>query len=149
MTGHEGGNVSDFERDLLEDVIPFVEANYRARKEAANRAIAGLSMGGGQALTIGLNHPGLFAWVGGFSSFVRNPETVIAKALAEPEATNRKLNLLWIACGKEDRLVENARQLDDLLEKQKIRHQFLETEGNHSWPVWRRYLAEFAPLLFQ
>ncbi len=141
-------NVSDFERDLLGDVLPFVEANYRARREAASRAIAGLSMGGGQSLTIGLNHPELFGWVGGFSSFVRDPQTVLAKALANPEATNRKLHLLWIACGKDDRLVENSRQFVEVLKKNGIRHEFHETEGNHSWPVWRRYLADFAPLLF-
>lgn len=141
-------NVSDFERDLLGDVLPFVEANYRTRREAASRSIAGLSMGGGQSLTIGLNHPELFGWVGGFSSFVRDPQTVLAKALANPEATNRKLNLLWIACGKDDRLVENSRQFVEVLKKNGIRHEFHETEGNHSWPVWRRYLAEFAPLLF-
>jgi enterochelin esterase family protein len=141
-------NVSDFERDLLEDVMPWVGANYRVRKEAAGRAIAGLSMGGGQSLTIGLNHAELFAWVGGFSSFVRNPETAVAKALGDPETTNKKLKLVWIACGKDDRLIDNARQLDELLMKKNIRHEFLETEGNHSWPVWRRYLAQFAPLLF-
>ena len=99
-------------------------------------------------MTIGLSHPELFPWVGGFSSYVRNPETAVAKALANPRATNKKLKLLWIACGKDDRLMENARQLDELLKKKNIRHEFLETEGNHSWPVWRRYLAEFAPLLF-
>jgi len=141
-------NLSDFERDLLEDALPLVEANYRVRKDAAGRALAGLSMGGGQSLTIGLSHPELFSWVGGFSSYVRNPETAVAKALANPRATNKKLKLLWIACGKDDRLMENARQLDDLLKQKNIRHVFLETEGNHSWPVWRRYLADFAPLLF-
>ncbi|HKS36111.1 MAG TPA: alpha/beta hydrolase-fold protein [Verrucomicrobiae bacterium] len=141
-------NVTDFERDLLEDVLPFVEANYRVRKDAASRAIAGLSMGGGQSLTIGLNHAELFGWVGGFSSFVRNPETAAAKALTDPATTNKKLKLLWIACGKDDRLIENARELSGLLKTKNIRHEFLETEGNHSWPVWRRYLADFVPLLF-
>ena len=142
-------NITDFERDLLGDVLPLVEANYRVRKEAASRAIAGLSMGGGQSLTIGLNHPELFAWVGGFSSFVRDPENAVGKALANPRLTNEKLKLLWIACGKDDRLMENARQLDDLLKKRNIGHEFHETKGNHSWPVWRRYLADFAPLLFR
>jgi len=142
-------NITDFEHDLLGHVVPWVEANSRARKEAASRAIAGLSMGGGQSLTIGLNHPELFGWVGGFSSFVRDPQSVLAKALANPEATNKKLKLLWIACGKEDRLVENSRQFVEVLKKNGVRHEFLETGGNHSWPVWRRHLAQFAPLLFQ
>jgi enterochelin esterase-like enzyme len=142
-------NITDFEHDLLDDVLPWVEANYRARKEAASRAIAGLSMGGGQSLTIGLNHLELFGWVGGFSSFVRDPQNAVGKALENPEATNRKLKLLWIACGKEDRLIENSRQFVEVLKKNGVRHEFRETEGNHSWPVWRRHLAQFAPLLFQ
>ena len=83
---------------LLEDVLPFVEANYRVRKEAASRAIAGLSMGGGQSLTIGLNHPELFGWVGGFSSFVRDPESAVAKALANPDAMNKTDVFLLMYC---------------------------------------------------
>ena len=142
-------NVEDFGRDLLEDVLPFIEAEYRTKKERAQRAIAGLSMGGGQSLTVGLNHLELFAWVGGFSTFLRNPESVIAKTLADPKGTNERLKLLWIACGKEDRLMEQAEQMSALLKGKDIHHQFLATEGNHSWPVWRRYLADFAPLLFR
>ena len=141
-------NITDFEHDLLGDVLTLVEGNYRSRKDAASRAIAGLSMGGGQSLAIGLNHPELFAWVGAFSSFVRDPQNVLAKALANPEATNRKLKLLWVACGRDDRLMENSRMFADVLKKRGVRYEFHETEGNHSWPVWRRYLAEFAPLLF-
>ena len=142
-------NVEDFGRDLLEDVLPFIEAGYRVKNDRSHRAIAGLSMGGGQSLTVGLNHLELFGWVGGFSSFLRDPETVIAKTLADPKGTNEKLNLLWIACGKDDRLVEQAQQMSTLLKQKGIHHEFLITEGNHSWPVWRRYLADFAPLLFR
>ena len=131
-----------------DDVLPFLETNYRVRKDVAGRAIAGLSMGGGQSLTIGLNHLELFGWVGGFSSFVRDPENTVGKALADPQATNKKLKLLWIACGKEDRLMENSRQFVEVLKKNGVRYDFREIEGNHSWPVWRRYLADFAPLLF-
>jgi enterochelin esterase-like enzyme len=141
-------NIEAFRRDLLEDIIPFVEANYRVRADAADRAIVGLSMGGGQSLTIGLNHPDLFAWVGGFSSAIFSPESTVASALADTDRTNEKLRLLWFACGTEDRLIDGARQLADLLEQKHIRHEFHATGGNHSWPVWRRYLAEFVPLLF-
>ncbi len=141
-------NIEYFERDLLEDVVPFVESNYRVRNDRSERAIAGLSMGGGQSLTIGLNHLELFAWVGGFSSSVPNPETALTKVLADPQGTNGKLKLLWIACGKEDFLLKNNEQLTELLKTKGIEHAFLRTEGNHSWPVWRRYLAEFVPLLF-
>jgi enterochelin esterase-like enzyme len=141
-------NVTDFERDLLQDVMPLVEKSYRVRADTAHRAIAGLSMGGGQSLTIGLNHPDLFGWIGGFSAAIFQPEQSVAKALADPKATNQRLRLLWIACGTDDRLVQSARQLSDLLDQRQIRHEFHATPGNHSWPVWRRYLAEFAPLLF-
>ena len=103
--GGFNSNTSAFERDLLEDVMPFVEANYRVKPEAAQRGIVGLSMGGGQSLTIGLNHLERFAWVGGFSSSVPSREAV-AGALENAEVTNPKLKLLWIACGKDDFLLK-------------------------------------------
>ncbi|HLY07932.1 MAG TPA: alpha/beta hydrolase-fold protein [Planctomycetota bacterium] len=141
-------NVEMFGKDLLEDAMPFVEANYRTKPDRQSRAIVGLSMGGGQSLTVGLNHLELFAWVGGFSSSITNPEVTVAPALADPAATNAKLRLLWIACGKDDRLVKDAQALSDVLSKREIKHELKITEGNHSWPVWRGYLGEFLPLLF-
>jgi enterochelin esterase family protein len=149
--GSAGGpsrNVADFERDLLEDVVPFVEANYRIRPGAASQAIAGLSMGGGQSLTIGLNHADRFAWVGGFSSAVFDPEGALSPALSDPKATDRALRLVWIACGKDDGLVKRSADLAELLKARGIKNEFQVTEGNHSWPVWRKYLAEFVPRLF-
>jgi enterochelin esterase family protein len=142
-------NVEAFGRDLLEDVIPFVEANYRAQTNPQGRAIVGLSMGGGQSLTIGLTHPNLFAYVGGFSSSVREPEKTIGSALADPKATNQKFKLIWIGCGKDDFLIQANRDFSELLKQRGIKHELVVSEGNHSWPVWRRYLVQFAPLLFQ
>jgi len=141
-------NVEMFGRDLLEDVLPFVEANYRTRADRESRAIVGLSMGGGQSLTVGLNHLELFAWVGGFSAAINNPEVTVASALADPAATNSKLKLLWIACGKDDGLVKNAQALSEVLTRREIRHELRITDGNHSWPVWRGYLGDFLPRLF-
>jgi enterochelin esterase-like enzyme len=141
-------NIAAFERDLLEDVMPLVETTYRVRPDRDGRAIAGLSMGGGQSLTVGLNHTDRFAWVGGFSAAVAEPSTSIAAALVDPKATDSALKLVWIACGKDDRLVENGRRFAEGLKEKGIRHEFHVTDGGHSWPVWRRYLAEFAPLLF-
>src|SRR5437764_778656 len=92
---------------------------------AATGTSPGLSMGGGQSLTIGLNHPELFGWIGGFSAAIFQPENTVAKALADPKATNQRLRLLWIACGTDDRLIANARQLSELLDQHQIRHQFL------------------------
>ena len=143
-----GSNTTAFEQDLLEDVMPFVEANYRVRTDAASRAIVGLSMGGGQSLTIGLNHMDRFAWVGGFSSAVPSAEAV-SGALDDPAATNAKLKLLWIGCGRDDFLLERNKGFIATLEEKNIRYQWHLSDGGHSWPVWRIYLGELAPKLFQ
>lgn len=141
-------NTALFGRDLLEEVMPFVETNYRVKAEPAGRAIVGLSMGGGQSLTIGLNHTDTFAWVGGFSSSVPSREAV-AGALDDSAGTNARLKLLWIACGKNDFLLQRNQDFIALLREKGVRHEWLLTEGDHSWPVWRTYLTDFAPRLFQ
>ncbi len=142
------GNTEFFEKDLLHDVMPLVEANYRVETNAANRAIVGLSMGGGQSLTIGLNHADKFAWVGGFSASVPRDETV-SSALDNPEETNQQLRLLWIGCGKDDFLLSRNETFIDQLKEKGIEHEWHLTEGTHSWPVWRGYLAQFVPKLFE
>jgi enterochelin esterase-like enzyme len=140
-----GTNTAVFERDLLEDAMPFVTANYRVGDGAANRAIVGLSMGGGQSLTVGLKHADQFAWVGGMSSAVPEVDTL----LADTAALNSRLKLLWFACGRDDQLMSRNTALDAALTSRGVRHEFLATDGNHSWPVWRKHLAIFAPRIFQ
>jgi len=142
------GNTGAFERDLLEKVLPFIEKNYRVKKGASNRCLVGLSMGGGQSLTIGLNNSDVFSWVGGFSAAVPT-NTAISKALETPALINKKLKLLWVACGKDDFLLKRNQDFIALLQKSGIHHQWLLTQGDHSWPVWRTYWTDFAPLLFQ
>jgi enterochelin esterase-like enzyme len=141
-------NRNAFQRDLLEDVLPFVAANYRTRPDRESQAIIGLSMGGGQSLTIGLNRLDLFAWVGGMSSAVRDPEQTVAAALANAKATNEKLKLLWFGCGRDDFLLKQNQQFDELLTARGIKHEYMLSAGGHSWPVWRRYLVEFLPKVF-
>ena len=97
-------------------------------------------------MSIGLKHRELFAWVGGMSAFLPNGDKAVAEAYADPK---NSLKLLWVACGKDDFLIENARQFSAALEARHVPHEFKETAGNHSWPVWRRYLGEFMPLLFR
>lgn len=141
-------NTAWFARDLLEAAMPWVEAHYRVRTDAANRALVGLSMGGGEALAVGLNHPDVFAWVGAFSAATPEEPEVVA-ALADGEQLNGKLRLLWIAEGKDDLLRERNEAFLKLLDAHGVRHEWHLTEGRHQWPVWRGYLRELAPRLFQ
>lgn len=134
-----------FREDLLTQVLPLVQSTYRVTTNRAERAIIGLSMGGWQSLTIGLKHRELFAWVGGMSSFLPNGEKLVDEAFADSKSD---LKLLWFACGKDDRLIDSARQLSTALKAKQIAHTFTETAGDHSYPVWRRYLADFLPLIF-
>jgi enterochelin esterase-like enzyme len=146
--GPQDNNTIAFQRDLLEDVMPFVEANYRVRTDAANRAIAGLSMGGGQSLTVGLNHLDKFAWVAGFSSSAPSRDAVVS-LLNDPAGANAKLKLLWIGIGKDDFLRQRNEQFIALLKDKDIHYEWRLTEGTHAWPIWRGYLIELAPKLFQ
>jgi enterochelin esterase family protein len=154
--GHpEGGDTRvarqrAFGVDLIGEVMPRVEKRYRTRAAPEDRAIVGLSMGGGQSLRIGLNRPDMFRWVGGFSSAVRGALPELFPALDRaPEKASENLRLLWVGCGKDDFLLRQNEAFRKWLEKKQIRHTYRLTEGGHSWPVWRRYLAEFVPLLFK
>lgn len=147
-TSVRGRNTRDYERDLIEDVMPFVESGYRTINKRESRAIIGLSMGGGQSLQVGLNHLDRFAWVGAMSAAVPEADA-ITTALADAQGTNKKLKSLWIAIGKDDFLLSRNKTFDELLTTKGITHTYKITDGNHSWPVWRKYLAEFAPMVFQ
>jgi enterochelin esterase-like enzyme len=142
-----------FEPDLLQEIIPLVERTYRVKADADHRAIAGLSMGGGQSLSIGLDHPDLFHYVLGFSGAVGGqymyPDQVFANALSKPEVLNAKLRLLWIGCGKQDFLYQANVSFVKTLKDKNVKVTFHETEGSHVYTVWRHYLNETAPLLFK
>jgi enterochelin esterase family protein len=137
-----------FRDALLTEVIPKVERTYRVSKDRGSRAIAGLSMGGAESLYVGLNALNRFAWIGAFSSGGAG-EDFNATYPALDSKANAQLRLFWIACGKEDRLIEANRKFIDWLKSKEIRHTWIETPGAHTWMLWRRNLAEFATLLFQ
>ena len=142
-------NVEAFVKDLLTDVMPLVHARYRVRAGTENCAIAGLSMGGNEALIAGLRHPELFGWVGGMSSAIRDPERDLGTVLsAKTENKQPKFKLVWVSCGKDDFLLSANRHFDSLLTEWKVAHTYRETSGTHSWPVWRQNLVDLAPLLF-
>lgn len=136
-----------FRGELFDDALPLVESLYRVEPDPPQRAIAGLSMGGAQSLSIGLGDLGRFAWVGSFSGGLSNSE-ILQRFLADPAAANSKLKLLWIAIGKDDPGKARNEELVASLKEKGIHHLWQLSAGDHSWPVWRRYLAEFAPLLF-
>lgn len=140
-----------YERDVIEDVIPFIETNYRTIADREHRAIVGFSMGGGHSSAIGLGHLDTFSYIGVMSAGMRGglDSEPMATLAADPEAANEKIKLLWIACGKDDFAMAGARTMSENLTKAGIEHTFLETEGAHHWRVWRRYLRDLAPLLFQ
>jgi enterochelin esterase-like enzyme len=137
---------SGFEMDLLTDVMPYVESHYAVHADRDHRAIAGLSMGGGQALTIGLKHLDKFAWIGGFSSAVRGRG---AELIRDPAAASKQIRLLWLSCGDEDRLLDASKAFHAALDDQKIPHVWHVDKGGHTWPVWKNDLYLLAQRLFR
>jgi len=145
-----------FERDLLDDIIPLVESTYRAKPDRDSRAIAGLSMGGGQSLMLGLGHLDRFSYIAAFSTAMLGISTAsldetaeFAPVASDPQSANRRIHLLWLGCGTEDTLYGSNETFSRMLAESGLEHTFRSTGGIHNWVVWRRYLNEVAPLLFR
>ncbi len=136
-----------FEKDLLNDLIPFVEKTYPTLTDRENRAIAGLSMGGGQSLNFGLGNLDKFAWVGGFSSA---PNTKVPQALVpNPEEAKKKLKLLWISCGDNDGLLSFSKRTHDYLYQNDVPHIYYLEPGGHDFKVWKNGLYMYSQFLFK
>ena len=138
---------ADFEKDLLNDLIPFIEKKYPVIKDREHRAIAGLSMGGGQSLNFGLGNLDRFAWIGGFSSApnTRAPEELVP----DPEEARKKLKVLWISCGDNDGLITFSQRTHDYLGKNDVPHIYYIEPGVHDFKVWKNSLYMFSQLLFK
>jgi enterochelin esterase-like enzyme len=138
---------SNFEFDLLNDLIPFIENTYPVNKDREHRAIAGLSMGGGQALNFGLGNLDWFAWIGGFSSApnTKSPELL----LSNPEVSKEKITLLWISCGDQDGLLSYSQRIHDYLVAHNVPHIYYIEPGAHDFQVWKNDLYFFSQLLFK
>jgi enterochelin esterase-like enzyme len=141
-----GDFVSGFENDLLKDIVPYVESHYPVQTDREHRAIAGLSMGGGQALTIGLRHLDQFAYVGGFSSALFGNTSAL---VSDPATASKQLRLLWLSCGDEDRLMDASKNFHASLEEKKVPHLWHVDSGAHTWPVWKNDLYLIAQRLFR
>ncbi|MCX7797162.1 MAG: alpha/beta hydrolase-fold protein [Melioribacter sp.] len=136
-----------FEKDLLNDLIPFIEKNYPVYTDREHRAIAGLSMGGGQALNFGLRNIDKFAWIGAFSPApnTKKPEELIPNT----EEVRKKLKLLWISCGEDDNLIFVSQRTHDYLLKNDIPHVYYMQPGGHDFNVWKNDLYNFVQKLFK
>ena len=140
-------NIERFSDVLLAEVIPQVERDFPVKGDRDDRALAGLSMGGAESLYVGLNHLDHFAWIAPMSAAIFDDPVATFPRLDQKQAASIKL--LWIACGKEDDLVKNNRQFKSWLASRNIKFESIETEGAHTWQVWRRNLSKLAPLLFK
>jgi enterochelin esterase-like enzyme len=165
----------EFGQDFTMDVMPYAEKNYRVFTDRANRAIAGLSMGGGQTLTVGIPHLEKFAYIGVYSSGLFNAFMRMTPGGGPPPAAGtiptitddgkawlkehqaklsdaklkQGLKLFWFATGKEDFLLGTSRATVNLFKEQGFNVVYNETDGAHTWIKWRDYLAEFTPQLFK
>ncbi len=140
-------NTGLFTKAFLTEIMPRVEFAYNISKDRNDHAIAGLSMGGLEAVTIGLAHPDHFASVIGLSAAVQKLDFQKQFAGLDPKTAN--LRLLWIACGTEDGLISANRRLVASLKEKNMPVTQIEIPGLHTWLVWRDNLIHFAPLLFQ
>ena len=161
MGGGVRGMVDEFSQDFVNDIVPYVENNYRVLTKGEDRAIAGLSMGGMQTLNIAMSDLGKFSCVGVFSSGIFGPGGNMSGQASSPsweeqhkdmldnKDLKKGLKLLWFATGSEDFLIETSRSSVDMLKKHGFSPVYKESGGGHTWANWRDYLNEFAPQLFQ
>lgn len=136
-----------FENDLLNDVIPAIESRYRVNPDRTSRALAGLSMGGGQSLNFGLGHLDRFAWIGGFSSApnTRPP----AELIPDPAKAKAELKLLWLSCGNQDGLLKISQDLHLWLKEKELPHVWHVDSHGHDAPEWKQALYHFAQKVFR
>lgn len=149
--GYWRKNDTAMEEAVLKEVLPLVERSYRISRDAKQRAIVGLSMGGGHALKIGLGHPELFRWVGAFSSAApeEDRETLFASVLKSAKAKKPATPFLWIAIGRDDFLLQRNEAFTAWLKQNNIPFGWKLSDGGHEWTVWREYLGDFLPQLFR
>ena len=147
-----------FEQDLLGDLISLIDSKYPTIADSAHRALAGLSMGGGQTMRIGPKHSDTFAYLGVFSAGLGGRRAISPTAAPTPDATasypdadtlNANLKLFWVSCGDKDPGLAGAKKLDEVLTEKKINHVWHQDTGAHEWPVWKNDLYLFAQGLFR
>jgi enterochelin esterase-like enzyme len=158
--GYNDDAMAVFKEELFESVIPFIESNYRVKPGASNRAIAGLSMGGGQAFYTGLRNTDMFANVGVFSTGLFggiarqsgsafDPEKVIPGIMTNTASFNKKLKVFYISVGEQDPRIEPTKKVVQTFREKGLKVEFASFPGGHEWQVWRKSLHDFAKKLFK
>jgi len=159
--GYNDAAMNAFKEEIIGSVIPFVEKNYRVKTGVANRAISGLSMGGGQAFYTGLRNTDIFSQVGVFSTGLFgginrqpgaaafDPETAIPGLLSQPQSFNSKLKVFYISVGEQDPRIEPTKKLIENFKSKGLKVDFASFPGGHEWQVWRKSLNDFAQKLFK
>jgi enterochelin esterase family protein len=159
--GYNDEAMALFKEELMGSVIPFIERNYRVKPGVANRAISGLSMGGGQAFYTGLRNTDMFSHVGVFSTGVFggisrqqpgaafDPEAAIPGIVTNPQLFNKKLKLFYISVGEQDPRIEATKKLTETFRSKGLNVEFASFPGGHEWQVWRKSLHDFAQKLFR
>lgn len=145
---YASSNIEVMNKDLVSDLLPVIQSKYKVSSNRVDQAIVGLSMGGGQSLSIGLNNLNLFSKVGGFSSATAQGEfdqidKLFPTLVADVKQSNEQLDVCWIACGKDDFLFKRNGHYIDWLKDRKIQHEYHVSDGGHDWMVWRKYLVRF------
>ncbi len=145
------GATSPFEQYLTKELIPYIDSNYRTLTDRKNRAMAGLSAGGGATFNVGLKHPELFSQFGFFSTGAVSAPDAASRypEFASAKAAEGKFDLIWISYGNQDPNHVGAEAFDAALTRNGVKHTYVTREGGHVWPVWRWSLEKFAPLLFR
>ena len=151
MAGDGNGGLSPFARDLVEDVMPMVAQTFKVSPKRDDRAIAGLSMGGGQSINLALARPDLFRYVALMSPAASGTvDTLYPQFFKDPVTANGQFKLLWVGVGKDDTLTgPGDKAFHDTLARRGIEHTWRLSDGRHEWTVWRHHLSELAPLLFR
>jgi enterochelin esterase family protein len=159
VRGYSEEAMNAFKEEIINNVIPFVEKNYRIQPDASSRALAGLSMGGGQSFYTGLRNLDTFSHVGVFStglfggireaSATFDPESVIPGILTSPASFNKKLKVFYISVGEQDQRIEATKRLIETFKGKGLNVVFASFPGDHEWQVWRKSLHDFAQRLFK
>jgi len=157
--GYNSEGMAPFKEEMTQNIVPFIDDNYRTLADAEHRAICGLSMGGGQSFYVGLESLDYFSSVGVFSSGLFggirtsgegfNAEKEIPGLLSESAKFNEKLDLFYISCGEQDMRIEHTKKAVQTMSENGLEVEFNSFPGDHEWQVWRKSLHDFATRVFQ